>query len=285
MRTFARLATAACAAGALVLGSAVTPAAAGPVPTTRTSWAWSNAVGLASDGRTLSSFPLGAPVLATRVGTVSGLSGDQRLIGIDVRPADRQLYGVGDLGGIYTVNVGNAKARKVSQLTTALAGTSFGVDFNPAADRLRVVSDAGQNLRHDVNPGGATIVDRPLSYANGARPGVTAAAYTNSDTDPATATTLYDIDTRRDYLVEQTPANDGTLTDAGPLRVKVGDVTGFDILTRSAGGAVTNTGFATLRIPVLGNVLFTIDLGTGKARPVGLFARVDVADLAVLIPR
>jgi hypothetical protein len=34
----------------------------------------------------------------------------------------------------------------VSQLTVGLMGNAFGVDFNPAANRLRVVSDLGQNL-------------------------------------------------------------------------------------------------------------------------------------------
>jgi Domain of unknown function (DUF4394) len=46
----------------------------------------------------------------------------------------------------------DARATKVSQSTAALQRSAFGVDFNPAADRLRV-SDAGQNLRHDANPG------------------------------------------------------------------------------------------------------------------------------------
>ncbi|MFB7032705.1 MULTISPECIES: DUF4394 domain-containing protein [unclassified Streptomyces] len=33
----------------------------------------------------------------------------------------------------------------------ALKGTHFGVDFNPAANRLRVISDTGQNLRHNID--------------------------------------------------------------------------------------------------------------------------------------
>jgi hypothetical protein len=35
----------------------------------------------------------------------------------------------------------DASATMVSQLTLPLTGMFFGVDFNPAADRLRVVSD------------------------------------------------------------------------------------------------------------------------------------------------
>ncbi|WP_404349449.1 DUF4394 domain-containing protein [Phycicoccus jejuensis] len=76
------------------------------------------------------------------------------------------------------------KATLVNRLTVALEGKHFGVDFNPAADRLRVISDTGQNLRHDVNPGGTTIADTPLNVtgATGPSTGVTAAAYTNPDT-------------------------------------------------------------------------------------------------------
>ena len=47
----------------------------------------------------------------------------------------------------------------MSQLTIPLDGTVFGVDFNPAADRLRIISDTGQNLRHNVNAGGVTLME------------------------------------------------------------------------------------------------------------------------------
>ena len=59
------------------------------------------------------------------------------------------LYGVGNGGGVYSIDPATAQASFVSQLSVALDGTSFGVDFNPAAGRLRIVSDAGQNLRHN----------------------------------------------------------------------------------------------------------------------------------------
>ena len=91
---------------------------------------------------------------------------------------------------------GRGHARQPAQ--PAAAGTSFGVDFNPTVDRLRIVSDTGQNLRVNVDDGTATV-DGTLNIP-GATPvnpalGVTAAAYTNNDADPKTATTLFDIDT------------------------------------------------------------------------------------------
>lgn len=110
----------------------------------------------------------------------------------------------------------------------ALQGENFGVDFNPAANRLRVISDTGQNLRHNIDDPAAprtTTVDGTLT--NPAVPptttpttalGVTGAAYTNNDLDTTTATTLFDIDTTNDRVSLQSPAN-GTLAPTGALGV------------------------------------------------------------------
>lgn len=61
---------------------------------------------------------------------------------------DKRLYGVGNHGGVYQINRFTAEATFIA---VSLDGTHFGVDSNPAADRLRIVSDTGQNLRHDIN--------------------------------------------------------------------------------------------------------------------------------------
>ena len=89
-------------------------------------------------------------------------------------------------------------------------------------DRLRVNSDAGQNLRVNPDTGAIAGVDGALKYAAndqnaGKTPGVAGAAYTNPDIDPATATTLYDIDAALDTLVIQNSPNDGVLNTVGSL--------------------------------------------------------------------
>ncbi|MFD8728691.1 DUF4394 domain-containing protein [Streptomyces sp. NPDC059611] len=104
------------------------------------------AVGLTADQR-LVAFPVDRPAGTSAIGKVSGLRGDTRVVGIDFRVQDGKLYGVGDQGGVYTLGTADARAVKVSQLTVALSGGHFGVDFNPAADRLRVVSDTGGAAR------------------------------------------------------------------------------------------------------------------------------------------
>ena len=56
-------------------------------------------------------------------------------------------------------------ARSVPVFPTLLSGTRFGVDFNPMVDRLRVVSDAEQNLRINPNNGAIAGVDTALNPA------------------------------------------------------------------------------------------------------------------------
>jgi len=220
------------------------------------------AIGLVG-GKTLVSFKLAKPRRLTVLGAVSGLSGDTSLVGIDFRVQDKRLYGVGNAGGVYTLTA-RAKATKVSQLSIALSGSRFGVDFNPAADRLRVVSNTGQNLRHDVNPNGATT----------AVSGVSAAAYTNNDLNANTATTLFDLDSAMDQVAVQAPANAGSLSATGKLGVDAGSDAGFDIGRR-------NQAWATLSVGGKYR-LYSVSLLSGKAKREGTFPR-SVSDIAIPI--
>ena len=185
------------------------------------------------------------------IGTVSGLQDDDTmLVGIDFRVQDGELYGLGDGGGIYTIDTGTAEAFKVTELTVDLQGASFGVDFNPAANALRIISDTGQNLRHPfAGPlQFQTQTDMPLNYTPGTNAtGVTGAAYTNNDLDTNTGTTLFDIDTTLDQVAIQSPPNNGSLVATGLLTVDADTPVGFDNYTQLRKGvAVANNAFATL---------------------------------------
>ncbi|MEU4420588.1 DUF4394 domain-containing protein [Actinoplanes sp. NPDC024001] len=238
------------------------------------------AVGLTADQQ-LVTFTVDKPGRVRPAGPVTGLQGDTRLVGIDYRVQDGKLYGVGDAGGVYTLTVRGAKAAKAGQLAVALNGTSFGVDFNPAADRLRIISDTGQNLRHDVNPGGTTVADGTLTIPPATTPatGVTAAAYTNNDLNADTGTTLFDLDTTLDQVAIQAPANAGPLSPTGKLGADAGAEAGFDIYTETKSGDVT--GFATLQVGGR-STLFQISLLNGRADQLGRFpSPVTVTDLAL----
>ena len=237
-------------------------------------------VGLTDDGY-LVCFSERTPQRLREIGYVAGLvAPDSSLVGIDFRVQDGMLYGVGNGGGVYRIDTTNAAATRVNSLTVALAGDSFGVDFNPAADRLRIVSNTGQNLRHDVTAG-LTTADLTLSYAPGiAALGIVGAAYTNNDLDLATATTLFDLDANLDQIAIQAPPNNGSLNPTGQLKTDAGPAAGFDIYTNLENGMITgNRGFATLKVAD-NYAFYQIRVLTGRADYVGGFKR-PVVDIAV----
>src|SRR4030095_15839230 len=103
--------------------------------------------------------------------------GGENVLGIDFRPATGELYGLGSTSRLYRIDIANGAAVQVGAgpFSPLLSGTDFGFDFNPQSDRIRVVSDAEQNLR--LNPDTlATFVDAALNPAGN----VVAAAYTNN---------------------------------------------------------------------------------------------------------
>jgi hypothetical protein len=245
-------------------------------------------IGLTQDGR-LVRFRADSPRRARDIGAVTSLSGsDTALVGIDFRVQDGRLYGVGNGGGVYTIDPMTAQAQLVNTLTIPLNGTVFGVDFNPAADRLRIISDTGQNLAHNVNTGGVTVANATLTYtAPPATPvaatGLAGAAYTNNDVAPAgtaTATTLFDVDTTLDQIVIQSPPGNGILVATGKLGFDAGPSAGFDIYSLVEDGTtIANRAFATLSVKGTFS-FYRVNLTTGRATLVGGFDD-PVFDIAI----
>ncbi|MHC5704781.1 DUF4394 domain-containing protein [Streptomyces tirandamycinicus] len=259
---------------------AASPRASAAAPSLR-------AFGISGDGTLMATFTTDRPQVLDWVRVVTGLSGDTSLIGIDFRVQNGLMYGVGNKGGIYTIKTPPVTAdvvvTKVSQLQYALNGANFGVDFNPAADRLRVISDNGQNLRHNVNDH-STVQDLNLTTppTEGTTKGVSAAAYTNNDLSAATGTTLVDINTTGDQVVLQSPANNGTLAATGSLGIDAGINAGMDIFSTLSGGKTAdNAAFACLTPYGAGTPsLYSINILTGQATSIGQFP-LNITDLAV----
>ncbi|MGW0556019.1 DUF4394 domain-containing protein [Streptomyces sp. NPDC002926] len=246
------------------------------------------AFGISSDGTLMATFTTDRPQVLDWVRAVTGLSDDTALIGIDFRVQNGLMYGVGNQGGIYTIKTPpvttDVVVTKVSQLSVPLYGTNFGVDFNPAADRLRVISDNGQNLRHNLADG-TTTEDTTLTTppATGPTRGVTAAAYTNNDLNADTATTLFDINTATDQAVIQSPANSGTLAPTGALGVDAGRNAGFDIFSDLTSGKTTSvSAFATLTSASGSATLYSVNLFTGATAGVGQFP-LPITDIAIAL--
>ncbi|MFF3485029.1 DUF4394 domain-containing protein [Streptomyces sp. NPDC002701] len=246
------------------------------------------AYGLAGDGTLMSTFLTDNPKQLNWVLVIDGLVGDTKLIGIDFRVQNGLLYGVGDKGGIYTIKMppslpDTVVATKVSQLQPSLYGTTFDIDFNPAADRLRVISNYGQNLRHNLNDH-STVTDSALNIppTTTAAQGVTAAGYTNNDLVGSTATTLFDIDTFNDQVVIQSPPNAGSLVPTGLLGFDAGVDAGFDIYSTLTNGKTTsNDGFASL-LPYNATrpFFYSVNVLTGEPTAIGQFP-LNVTDVAI----
>jgi Domain of unknown function (DUF4394)/PEP-CTERM motif len=213
--------------------------------------------------------------ILTTVG-VTGLQTGETLLGIDRRPATEMLDGLGSSSRLYLINSTTGAATQVgSSGAFALSGTAFGFDFNPTVDRIRVTSDAGENVRLNPNNGTLAGTDTHLAFAvgdpnSGATPRVVGATYSNNFSGAAT-TTLYSIDSNLDILATQgspggspTSPNSGQLFTVGALGVNTSDLVGFDI------SGLTGIAYASMTAPG-GNAsqLFTVNLNTGAATLVG----------------
>jgi hypothetical protein len=212
----------------------------------------------------------------TKTWKIEGVAGT--VLGIDVRPADNMLYAVGADGGIYTVDLKSGKATMKSKLEKNVdAKTMVTVDFNPVADRLRLMSNDGTSLRVNVDDG-KVVTDGSHKFAEtdmhkGEKPNVVAGAYSNS-VKGTKETALYDIDGTIGALLKQAPPNDGVLNAIGKLGVKATTVA-FDIWSDGNG---KNEAWL-----MAGDWLHSVDLATGKATPsVQIKGVSGVRDIAIL---
>jgi Domain of unknown function (DUF4394) len=231
--------------------------------------------GLTSTGN-LVTFDSATPGTINNSVAITGLQAGETLLGIDRRPANGLVYGLGSTSRLYTINTttGTATAVSATPFAPALTGTAFGFDFNPVPDRIRVVSTDTSNFRLNPNDGTLVGTDTLLAYAAGdsgagVMPRVVGSAYTNN-VNGAAVTTLFDIDSNRDVLVMQggpsgTPSpNGGVLTTIGTLGFNTSDLVGFDV------SGISGIAFASLTPPTGGaSQLFTINLATGSATLVG----------------
>jgi len=268
------------------------------------------AISLSSNGATLNRFDPATPGTLTSVAVgVASLAAGESLVGIDSRPQTGQLYGLAvnpttDTGTLYLIDpqsgaltaVGaqsqiaflNGTASTVDFPDPAIFG--YGVDFDPTADRLRVVGGSGLNFR--VNPITGAPVDGDLNSITtlGTNPdatlnglpvgssGATGAAYTNSYAQSLTGgvTTLYTLDSTSKSLYIQNPPNAGTQTSRVPITVGGSPLTfvvnGFDIpptvTVGTSSAPAVGEGWFTATVAGSTN-LYRVDLTTGVAKSFG----------------
>ncbi len=211
--------------------------------------------------------------------SIKGATG--RIVGIDVRPADGKLYGLAADGGVWLLDPATGMATMKSKLNVAAAPDAMVVDFNPVADRLRVVTAGGRSLRINVDTG-ETTEDGKLNFATGdanagKTPMVSAGGYSNSGVGPKpTATALYEIDSGAKALVLQDPPNAGTLQSKAMLKMPAQSLRGGDVWTDTSG---KNTAYA-----VNGAKLYRVDVASGGIALVGNVGKGEgqLIDVAVM---
>lgn len=222
-----------------------------------------------------------------------GLAFNDTIYGIDINPNDLILYCLGfngNMARLYTIDPSGPTA--ILTLLGTLADNvgpiifdpnvnRFGFDVNPVANRIRVISNLGNNLAVNQNSisGGnvATTVNTDINPANNS---IYAAAYTNNVAN-ASSTQLFDIGVDTNVfgiinLYSQNPPNDGTVTILGPIATALTPLNAdFDIFSPSEG--INEAYFVTTEVPVGGTILglYSLDLTSVQSEFIGFLESSD----------
>lgn len=211
--------------------------------------------GLGAGGQ-IYSFDTSAPAIVTPIGIATAPG----VVDIDFRGSNNRLYAMAGSGAASTVNTSTGQLTSVFASTShAINGGVSGFDFNPTADGMRVVGGGINNYRLlpdgtvvDGGTGGDGIFATPVSVT------LLDVAYTNPFDNLGT-TTLFSIGS--DGILYSHPGAGApqfnTLAAVGVLGVVIGSDVGFDIDSTGTGWLVS------------GNNLYTVNLITGAATPVG----------------
>ncbi len=259
----------------------------------------------ALSGTNLLSFDTATPTTTTSI-AITGVPAFETLVGIDVRPQNGYLYGLGvdhlaNTSTLYAISARTGVAGVVGTASQIAfvdavgapvdlpdpATAGYGFDFNPSADRVRVVTSTGLNFRVDPNTGRPadgnlnlmvappeTNPDGPVSGVSG----VDGTAYTNNIANNGSITTQYTISSATRQIFVQNPPNSGAQTlpqnvtlNGNPLNFTA--VNGFDIpvgVNAAASNAAVTSGSAFAVLNVGGvTSLYSINLVNGQATVVG----------------
>jgi len=229
-----------------------------------------------------------APATVVTTTAITGVTAGEELVGLEFRPVTGQLYALGVettagvTGTLYRIDPQGATATVIGTaggiaLAGGAPGTTYGIDFNPTVDRLRVVSSTGGNYR--INPNDGTLAATDTSITGGAT-ALDGVAYTNGP--PAMGATgvtaEYGINATTNSLHLFSNPNGGVVGTAIPVTLNGAAldftaVSGFDIpptVTTAAANTAPAAGSAYAALNVGGaSNLYRINLLTGVATFVG----------------
>lgn len=242
-------------------------------------------------GGNLVNFSSSTPGSVSTIGAVTGI--DSALVGLDFRTSatNQSLYALSRNGTLYTINTTTAVATQqgASNLIGNLVG-DVGFDFNPMADRIRVVTSSGQNFRLNPVTNTLAFTDGTLDYTNSfLNPRVVATAYSNAFAG-TTSTTAYTLDSDSDVVASATPAqyNSGQLAVLGSLGINLSYLSDTDIYYN---GSSNEAYFVSNELSSGASRFYSLNLATGQAlngldvagARVGLIAAAPVPEPATMV--
>jgi hypothetical protein len=215
------------------------------------------------------------PATVSAIKPIVGLKEGDSIVAIDFRPSTSQLYGISANGLLYIIDRNTGAATLVSQTPIDLAGSQFGMDFNPRTDMLRIVTDKGQNIA--VSPSTGAVVSSYWSTNTTAK--INSIAYLSTSATTA-GPLMYDISSA-DYKLYAQNEKTGVLTSIGTTGLILNGDGGLDISKSGTAYAIytaradstTNPTFSTSPYgddPTQeASRLYTINLRTGMATSYG----------------
>jgi hypothetical protein len=188
--------------------------------------------------------------------SIKGLTPQEVVVDIDVRPSTGALVGLTNGGRLVTIDPLTGQTTVLSQVSIAIDGNVRAMDFNPLTDRLRIIGDNRQNL--SVVPDTGVATEETDLDTN-----ILAAAY------DATGV-LYAVETDTDQFVRFADPSTGVSTPVAPHAGVFGPMTALDISAADGTGFIAQdspgpTGVYTLSLPdgshsaLIGNLPATQD--------------------------
>jgi hypothetical protein len=239
-------------------------------------------------------FGTGSPGTLSRKVPITGLPILKRIVGIDFRPSNGKLYGVGNDSRVYIIDPVTGVATPVGNgpfdPKIDFFEVHFGMGFDPVADRIRLmVAESGAN--YSINPDdGTAVLETSVSYAagdpnEGVKPRISGLGYVPLGAKALTARragstslgpkplegVLLALDADLGNLAESIDPETGEFTTIGPLLM---------VFLRCAEMKVglDPDGTVNLFAVVLSsaqNLLLKLDALTGKASSLGVVADND----------
>jgi hypothetical protein len=234
-----------------------------------------------------------SPETINRMVPITGLPPLKRIVGIDFRPSNGKLYGVGNDSRVYVLDTltGAATAVGSTPFTPAIDyfEVHFGVGFDPKTERIRlIVAESAANYSIDPDDGTAvlepSVTFSPTDPNAGSTPRIAGLGYVPLNASPSSirasvaavgpgplAGVLLALDADLGVLVESIDPETGEFDTVGPIDMVFARCAELKVGVASDG---TVNIFAVI-LTAVGNLAVKIDVATGKATAVGVVADND----------